>query len=47
MKRWFGSGKDRYKGLAHVHAQSLMETISIICIVCLKLLHTISKNKYD
>ncbi|XOD68196.1 MAG: transposase [Flavobacteriales bacterium Tduv] len=28
IKRWFGSGKDRYKVLARVHAQHLMEAIT-------------------
>ncbi|XOD66947.1 MAG: hypothetical protein ACMUEL_02695 [Flavobacteriales bacterium Tduv] len=28
IKRWFGSGKDRYKGLARVHAQHLMEAMA-------------------
>ncbi|XOD67755.1 MAG: transposase [Flavobacteriales bacterium Tduv] len=27
IRRWFGSGKDRYKGLARVHAQRLMDAI--------------------
>ncbi|XOD67512.1 MAG: hypothetical protein ACMUEL_06110 [Flavobacteriales bacterium Tduv] len=34
IKRWFGSGKTRYKGLASVHAQHLTEGgYGIICIV--------------
>ncbi|XOD66812.1 MAG: transposase [Flavobacteriales bacterium Tduv] len=28
IKPCFRSGKDRYKGLAHVHAQPLMDTMS-------------------
>ncbi|XOD67246.1 MAG: transposase [Flavobacteriales bacterium Tduv] len=28
IKRWFGSGKDRYKGLARVHAHHLMEAMA-------------------
>ncbi|XOD67840.1 MAG: hypothetical protein ACMUEL_08070 [Flavobacteriales bacterium Tduv] len=27
-KRWFGSGKDRYKGLARVHDQLLMKDMA-------------------
>ncbi|XOD67716.1 MAG: transposase [Flavobacteriales bacterium Tduv] len=33
IKRWFGSGKARYKGLAHVHAQPLIEALRIICTI--------------
>ncbi|XOD67112.1 MAG: transposase [Flavobacteriales bacterium Tduv] len=28
IKRWFGSGKTRYKGLTHVYAQHLMEAMA-------------------
>ncbi|XOD67523.1 MAG: transposase [Flavobacteriales bacterium Tduv] len=28
IKRWFGSGKASYKGLARVHAQHLMEAMA-------------------
>ncbi|XOD67955.1 MAG: transposase [Flavobacteriales bacterium Tduv] len=28
IKRWFGSGKTRYKELARVHAQPLMEAMA-------------------
>ncbi|XOD67876.1 MAG: transposase [Flavobacteriales bacterium Tduv] len=28
IKRWFRSGKARYKGLARVHAQHLMEPMA-------------------
>ncbi|XOD68109.1 MAG: hypothetical protein ACMUEL_09685 [Flavobacteriales bacterium Tduv] len=28
IKRWFGSGKARYKGLTCVHAQHIIEAIA-------------------
>ncbi|XOD67733.1 MAG: transposase [Flavobacteriales bacterium Tduv] len=28
VKRWFGSGKARYKGLARVHSQPIMEAMA-------------------
>ncbi|XOD66689.1 MAG: transposase [Flavobacteriales bacterium Tduv] len=47
IKRWFGSGKARYKGLARVHAQLLWRLWRIICTVPLELLCTVYKNNYN
>ncbi|XOD67178.1 MAG: transposase [Flavobacteriales bacterium Tduv] len=33
IKRWFGSGKVRYKKLIHVYAQHIMDAMDIIFIV--------------
>ncbi|XOD68043.1 MAG: transposase [Flavobacteriales bacterium Tduv] len=46
IKRWFGSGKACYKGLARLHAQHLMMLWLIICIVLLELLCAVHKNRY-
>ncbi|XOD67472.1 MAG: hypothetical protein ACMUEL_05880 [Flavobacteriales bacterium Tduv] len=35
IKSWFVLRKARYKRLAHVHTQHLMEAMAIICIVLL------------
>ncbi|XOD68009.1 MAG: transposase [Flavobacteriales bacterium Tduv] len=45
IKRSFGSGKTRYKGLACVHRQHLMDDMGIICIVSVELLCTVHKKK--
>ncbi|XOD68052.1 MAG: hypothetical protein ACMUEL_09340 [Flavobacteriales bacterium Tduv] len=47
IKRRFGSGKARYKGLARVLASILWRLWCIICIVSLALLCAVHKKRYN
>ncbi|XOD68267.1 MAG: transposase [Flavobacteriales bacterium Tduv] len=47
IKRWFGSGKARYKGINSRACPVSYEDYGIICIVPLELLCAVHKNRYN